>query len=150
VQVPRVARSQPRSETSAGVDSLKHPRTGELAVEVAYGTTNLKLDLNLPMQLMVTHPQDIRDAGLKHPTRFDLKLTKILPCSKEFFVELRRGQGPIIGRLSAHGRMDLNEVVKNEAPKPTAAKPLSQTQTQPGGATSPGGNGKSEKPATEA
>jgi hypothetical protein len=83
---------------------------GEIAVEVVYGTSNLKLDRNLPYQLVISQSRDLEEAGLVKPTRFDLTLTKILPWCREFFGELRAGEGCVIGRLSAFKRLDLLEV----------------------------------------
>jgi|SRR6516164_7364657 len=90
---------------------------GKIAVEVAYGTSNLKLDRNLPHQLIISQRNDLSEAGLLKPTRFDLTLTKILPWCWEFFGELRPGDGSIIGRLSAFKRLDLNDM-KATLPRP--------------------------------
>jgi hypothetical protein len=91
---------------------LKNPRTGRLAVEVAFGTSNLKLERAFTMQLIVGHPNDLREAGLHIPTRFDLRNTKILPWAKEFFAGPRPGNAPIVGRLSAQSRLDLIELLR--------------------------------------
>jgi hypothetical protein len=92
---------------------------GKIAVEVAYGTSNLKLDRDLRHQLIISQKNDLTEAGLSKPTRFDLTLTKILPWCREFFDELRPGDGSILGRLSAFKRLDLNEM-KATLPKPAA------------------------------
>jgi hypothetical protein len=88
---------------------LKGP-DGKIAVEVAYGTSNLKADRGLSHQLVLSHSLDLEEAGLRAPTRFDLVQTKLLPWCREFFGELRPGDGAIIGRLSANKRLDLNEM----------------------------------------
>lgn len=90
---------------------------GEIAVEVAYGTSNLKLDRNLPYQLIISQRRDLEEAGLVKPTRFDLTLTKLLPWCREFFAELRAGDGCVIGRLSAFKRLDLNEMKLPSSPR---------------------------------
>jgi len=36
----------------------------EIAVEVVYGTSNLKLDRNLPYQLIISQGRDLEEAGL--------------------------------------------------------------------------------------
>lgn len=82
-----------------------------------YGTSNLKLDRNLPYQLIVSQHRDLEEAGLIKPTRFDLTLTKILLWSREFFAELRTGDGCVIGRLSAFKRLDLSEMNLPSAPR---------------------------------
>jgi hypothetical protein len=66
---------------------------GQIVVEVAYGTSNLKLDRSIPHQLIISHRRDLEEAGLDRPTRFDLTLTKILPWCGEFFGELKKGNG---------------------------------------------------------
>jgi hypothetical protein len=93
---------------------------GQIVVEVAYGTSNLKLDRSIPHQLIISHRRDLEEAGLDRPTRFDLTLTKILPWCGEFFGELKKGNGAIIGRLSAVKRLDLNEI-KKDLPRPSLA-----------------------------
>src|SRR5260370_20162271 len=97
---------------------MRNP-TGQIVVEVAYGTSNLKLDRSIPHQLIISHRKDLEEAGLNRATRFDLTLTKILPWSGGFFAELKGGSGPIIGRLSAVKRLDLNEM-KKDLPPPAA------------------------------
>ena len=92
---------------------LRDRKTGDIAVEVAFGTSNLKLDRHLPHQLIVSHRNDLREAGLAVPTRFDLTLVKILPWAGEFFAPPRSGAGAIIGRLSAVNRLDLIELQKD-------------------------------------
>ena len=94
--------------------------TGQIVVEVAYGTSNLKLDRSIPHQMIISHRRDLEEAGLDRPTRFDLTLTKILPWCGEFFGELKKGNGAIIGRLSAVKRLDLNEM-KKDLPRPSLA-----------------------------
>src|SRR5258708_6276199 len=69
---------------------------GELAVQVAFGTSNLKADREIPHQLVISHRRDLDEAGLMKPTRFDLAQTKYLPWCREFFAELRPGNGPVI------------------------------------------------------
>jgi hypothetical protein len=91
---------------------VRHPVSGHVGVEIAYGTTNLKLDRALAHQLIVAHSNDLSEAGLRYPTRFDLALTKLLPWSEEFFVAPRGHASPVIGRLSAINRMDLAELAK--------------------------------------
>jgi hypothetical protein len=91
---------------------VRHPVSSHVGVEIAYGTSNLKLDRALAHQLIIAHPFDLVEAGLRYPTRFDLTLTKLLPWSEEFFVPLRGGADPVIGRLSAINRMDLAELAK--------------------------------------
>jgi hypothetical protein len=96
---------------------LRDPSSGHLAVEVAFGTSNLKLDRNIPHQLVISNRRDLYEAGLRSPTRFDLTQTKILPWCREFFTELREGDGAVIGKLSAFKRHDLNET-KASLPRP--------------------------------
>jgi hypothetical protein len=98
---------------------MRNP-TGQIVVEVTYGTSNLKLDRSIPHQLIISHRRDLEEAGLDRPTRFDLALTKFLPWCKEFFGELKKGNGAIIGRLSAVKRLDLNEM-KGGLPRPSLA-----------------------------
>jgi hypothetical protein len=98
---------------------------GKLAAEVTYGTSNLKLDRNIPHQLVISHPRDLDEAGLVRPTRFDLVTTKVLPWCQEFFTEVRVGEGPILGRLSAINRLELNEMKpKLPPPSPDVRKAL--------------------------
>ena len=97
---------------------MRHPRTGNTGVEIAYGTTNLKLDRGLRHQLVIVHPDDLGEAGLRYPTRFDLTLTKLLPWSEEFFASPRGRASPVIGRLSAISRLELIELAKTLPARP--------------------------------
>lgn len=82
----------------------KHPETGALAVEVVYGSTKM----NKPgFHLYVTQPNDVIEAGLKFPTRFDLSKIKRLHWAAEFFTIDDNGNGPIIGRLSNNSKSQL-------------------------------------------
>lgn len=103
---------------------LRDPLSGHLAVEVVFGTSNLKLNRHIPHQLVISQKRDLDEAGLVKPTRFDLTLTKILPWCHEFFTELREGDGAIIGRLSAFKRLDLREI---KAALPPPAKEIRKT-----------------------
>ena len=118
---PRLYELKPSPKSRPGLirQILRNPHTGKIAVEVVYGTSVLKLDRDIPHQLVISQRRDLDEAGLRKATRFDLTHTKILPWCREFFGELRPGDGSIIGRLSAFKRLDLNEM-KATLPPPAA------------------------------
>lgn len=75
-----------------------HPETGQLAVEVAYGTS--KMNRVVYGNLFITQIADMKAAGLQIATRFDLSTVKRLPWAAEFFTPRNDGKGSIIGHLS--------------------------------------------------
>jgi hypothetical protein len=71
--------------------------TGE--VEVAYGTTNLKLNTR-PFDLIISKASEMNACGLYRATRFDLETTAWLPWDTEWFEILPDYFSPVIGKLT--------------------------------------------------
>lgn len=69
-----------------------------LAVEVTYGTSQLKLDVR-QHDLIISNAEEMSLAGLPQATRFDLDKTRWLPWAKEFFTPREGTKVPIVGHL---------------------------------------------------
>lgn len=72
--------------------------TGE--VEVAYGTTNLKLH-SRPFDLVISKASEMNACGLYRATRFDLDTTVWLPWNTDWFEILPDYFSPVIGQLTS-------------------------------------------------
>lgn len=72
---------------------------GTAEVEVAYGTTTLKLDTR-PYDLIISKAFEMDSCGLYRATRFDLDRLVWLPWTTDWF-EIRHGySSPTIGKLT--------------------------------------------------
>lgn len=75
---------------------------GSAQVEVAYGTTNLKLGRR-HFDYVVSKASEMDACGLYRATRFDLDQVLWLPWTTDWFEVLPNYNSPIIGSLTPHG-----------------------------------------------
>lgn len=75
---------------------------GEGEVQLAYGTTNLKMGQRT-RDFFVTNLAEMDACGLNKATRFDLDKIAWIPWAEEWFSILPGYASPVIGHLSAHG-----------------------------------------------
>ncbi|WP_341704684.1 hypothetical protein [Ferrovibrio sp.] len=77
---------------------MRHRKTGQIIVRVAYGTTNM--DGHKLNSFPVAKIADMDLAGLHQATRFILTEMKWAPWDSRFFRCLEGMQTPVLGRLS--------------------------------------------------
>lgn len=80
-------------------------------VEIVYGTSNLKM-MKRRYDLFVVNSREMAEAGCPQATRFDLDNVIWLPWAKEFFKCRRGKKTPVVGHLSARGRLVLEYLIE--------------------------------------
>ena len=99
------------------VRSVARSERGDIALDVAYGTT--KCQKAYANNLFVTQPNDVIAAGLTYPTRFDLNLVKRIPWNEDWVSVRYDGKGPIVGHISPETKRYLDLLLANwQGPRP--------------------------------
>lgn len=85
------------------VENVYQGKSGLFAVDVAFGTSNLKISQRMGLDLIIQNLQDMNTIGLPMATRFDLDPVNSvrLPWIDTYFGCWRGYPSPFIGRITA-------------------------------------------------
>jgi len=90
----------PRRKDDCLVRRVRLHKNGDAVfVQVAFGTTKLKMPKRVGKDLIIVNMTDMVKMGLSKATRFDLDRVTELPWCEEWFPVPVRRFSPIIGRL---------------------------------------------------
>lgn len=86
-------------------------RSGNVWVEVAFGTSNTKR--YGARMLYIANFQDMLECQLPQATLFNLDRTALLPWASEFFVPREAAASPIVGRLNRRSIDHLQAILRS-------------------------------------
>jgi hypothetical protein len=82
------------------------------AVNVSYGTTNLKWMKRRKVDLIIQNAAALKEIGLPMATRFDLDHNNVLPWCAEFFCIPKGYRSITVGSLNAVASTRLNKLLQ--------------------------------------
>lgn len=90
-------------------------RTGQIWLEVAYGTSQVDKAKRGPGSFCIIPYEELHQIGLHKNTKFELLKTQLLPWAAEHFPNAPGKTSPIVGRLTNRQMVRLQEFQKRMA-----------------------------------